>query len=367
MRLATRSTWLIGWLAVAGGCAPTAQRPSPRGGLVVLPTPTAVPRVVVFGGLSAFVERAERPSALAEFLYGPQPQDSIALRNPQGMARVGASVLTCDQGRFEVRAIELGTGRAGSWGDADHPPRCPVDVTTDGAGRVYVADTTLRAVLVYADDGKYVASLVPPTANRFRPCSVLARDGVVYVGDLASRQIARYDAVKGEWLPPWAPPRGERGFVAPTGLATTTDGTLLIADAVEAVVHRVSADGTWLEPIGRPGRGEGEFVRPKHVCCTPSGMIAVTDAGRQSVMVFDARGRFVVEVAQAGADGRGFSLPSGLLAMMPDAEPGLAARVKAASAEPVDDWVIVSDTMGGQPLTLLGIVASAREEGTDGP
>lgn len=318
----------------------------------------------MYGTLGALAGAPEQSSALERFLYGPAPQVGGVLRHPLGMAVLGDRLIVCDQGLPGLVAIDLNTNRSRLWGDADHPPRCPVDVTADADGRVYVADTTLRAVLVHEPDEGFDGALPGPPERQdaFRPCSLLAHDGVLYVGDLAGRRIERFDLAGRAYLSPLTPPPEALPIAAPTGIAATDRRELLVADAIQQVVHRIRPDGTWLDPVGRPGRGRGQFVRPKHVAVGRSGLIYVTDSGRQSLLVFRGDGSFLFEIASsAPGQWEGFSLPEGLVTLPADQAPGLTSKLRESGRDVPEEIVIVSDALGGVSLTVIGIVLPDAE------
>ena len=347
------------WVAglAASGCASSDRRVGVPSGLAFFPEKDRLPRVVVYGGLADVLPRYDATPALERFLYGPNDAGKTALCNPQGMAMLADRLLVCDQGQAAVLAIRLTDGQSRPWTDARHPPRCPVDVTVCEEGRVYVADTELRAVLVYDAGGRFVEKLAPtgsPTP-RFRPCAVLAHGGVLYVGNSAERRVDRWRIADRRWLAPLLAPEGEPALIAPTGLARTADGVLLIADAVQGTVHRVAADGRWLRPLGTRGGGVGEFLRPKQVCCAASGLTLVADAGRRSVLVFDRNGQYIAEVRGQPDGWPGWTLPMGLVAVQTRHVPGLARLAESGTDRRPDECVIVSDSLGAPSLTILGI------------
>jgi sugar lactone lactonase YvrE len=329
----------------------------------IFPDAAAIPRVVVCGGLIELLPRFDVTPALEMFLYGPTNEGRTLLRNPQGMALVGNILLICDQGRADVIAVDLASGKSVGWCDEDHPPRCPVAIAADATGHVYVADTTLRSVLVYSFNGKFVEELAPsPERERsFRPCAVAIHEQVLYIGDLGGRCVARWNRETQGWLAPICAPEDGDPIVAPTGVALTHEGTLLIADALQGCVFRVTSDGRWLSAIGRPGREQGQFVRPKQVCCTRSGLVLVSDAGRQSVLVFRADGQYVTEVHDRPPDWRGFTLPAGILAVEKEEAGLIDGYLEAKQRSKADAYVIVSDALGVPSLTLLGVVTEAGE------
>ena len=352
--------WVMGAFTVAGCATGPSAQPS-MSAVATFLSACDESRVVVYGELRKVLPVFDATPPLERFLYGPNDFGKTVLRNPQGMALLGEQLLVCDQGWPDVIAINLRTGMSFPWTDADHLPRCPVDIGTDPAGQVYVADTTLRAVLVYDSKGMFVEELVPngDLAERFRPCAVLVIDGVLHIGNLSGRRVDRWDVKQRVWLSPRRPPREGPSLIAPTGLGVTPEGVLLIADALRARIFRVQPDGQWLTPIGQPGLKRGELVRPKQVCCTPSGLILVSDAGRQSVMVFDARGRCVMEIHEQEDGWPGLTLPMGLLVVPSDriATPDETG----AGSEPGRTYVIVSDSLRGTPLTLMDVVVREVE------
>jgi DNA-binding beta-propeller fold protein YncE len=328
------------------------------------------------------------------FLYGPNDYGKLAVRNPQGMALLGNVLLVADQGLPDLVAIDLATGRSLPFTHPDHRPYCPVDVATDGQ-RVYVADAKAGRVIVYDPHGQRLEELAPPgaqplpvggpasstggrasrppsgspetppspAAHPFRPVSVLTSANILYIGNVAGHNVERFDLTTRQWLDPLAPPADAKPLAAPTGLDMLPDGTLLIVDAVQGHVLRYTRDGQWLAPLGRPGRRAGEFVRPKHVAHTPSGLILITDAGRQSVLVFDADGRHLMELHETDTHWRGFTLPTGVLALPPAS---LAPVFNQRNTPPpADEYLLVSDELGAPGLTLVGFITHPRPEVPD--
>lgn len=376
-----RTVQPLAWRAIAaiaaivpGGCAVPQRTTAVRTRPVCIPDEHTVPRVIVYGSLGRLRPDQDQSSPLERFLYGPDAGRILPdrLRNPQGMTLWTDRLLVCDQGVPELVSVDLSTGRRRSWGDADHPPRCPVDVASDTEGNVYVADTTLGAVLLYDAHQRFRGQLVNPAAGPFRaaavrsrPSAVLVRDNTLYVGDVGTHTLARYDLARQRWLVPLVPDRDLPPLVAPVGLCATRDGVILVVEGVGGIVHRVMPDGQWSRPIGAPGRGPGQFVRPKHVCCTPSGLILVTDAGRQSVLVFDPTGRFLLEVA-GGPEWPGFTFPAGIVALASlDAE-AVMQHMNTNGATQPDECVIVSDTLSDASLTVLGVIVREPQEQTSG-
>lgn len=361
---------VLAGIALASGCAPTPDAGAWREP-VAFDGGRGQPGVLVYGNLAGLLSHHDETPALDLFLYGPNTEERSLLRNPQGMTMLGDWLLVCDQGRPAIIGINLATGQSRTWSEQSRGPRCPVDLCTDGS-QVYVADTTNRAVLVYGTNGRFVRELYPagsaqpvaPTPNavappvrRFRPASVRVREGVLYIGDLGGRCVARYDLSGSSWLSPILSPAGYPPIAAPTGLDFAPDGTLCVVDSLQQRVLRFAPDGTALLPIGAPGRGPGQLVRPKSVACTDAGLLFVTDAGRQSVLVFFQDGRLLTEIHEQ-APWRGFTLPAGVLKLPPTQS--LADAIAKRQWAATDEMIVVSDAMGGMPLILTGLVRVER-------
>ena len=344
----------VGCTHVGGGAASWRER-------AVLGGEGSGVRVAVYGDLFAHLPKYNATPALDEFLYGPVDDGHTILRNPQGMALAGTTLLVCDQGYQDVIGINLANGRSWSWADREHLPKCPVGITVGPDGRVYVADTTLCTVLVYEADGRFVQPIaresqpLPEGGRRgptYRPCSVAIAGIVLYIGNLGGRCLERYD-LNGGWLEPLCPPREHVNFFAPTGLAVAPTGLILVTDSIQGQVFRVTPEGRWLEPMSNFGRLEGELVRPKQLAWTGGGLIAVTDAARQSLALFNGEGQGVAEVHEVEAGWTGWTLPAGVLALSREQAAPLLAH---GAPEPApDEYLLVSDTLGRISITLLGI------------
>ena len=75
------------------------------------------------------------------------------------------------------------------------------------------------------------------------------------------------------------------GFSAPTGLATTPAGEILVADTGNDRIVRLDAAGALLNVYTAPNDGRGgSFAAPRGVAVYPNGVIVVADTGNQRVV-----------------------------------------------------------------------------------
>lgn len=343
-------------LCVCSGCVATqrsVEGPPPPIKFTVGDPPA---RVSVYRDLTERAQPTAKISKLEAFLYGPAEPSRRRLRNPLGMAVHATDLYVCDQGLPGVVRVNLVTGSMRIFSRPSERPASPVDVAVDSGGRVYVADATYRRVLVYDDEGRLLKELAPERgdASSFLPSALLVSDRTLYVADRGTRSIERYEIDHERWTSTPFVSDDRVNFGAPTGLAMTGDGILLVADAVLGVVHRIASDGTPLSPIGARGRGTGQLVRPVQVACSASGRVYVSDAARQSVVVFDSAGRYLLEIAGPEGSWLGMTLPIGVVSIQDYAASAKSDR-PAGPNDRADEWIVVSDCIGADSLVVIGV------------
>lgn len=200
-------------------------------------------------------------------------------------------------------------------GSADTPMVNPHGAAVDAAGRLYVVDTFLRKVHVYDPKGKrYSAFPERGKGALVSPIGIAVDDrrGRIYVSDSAAGAVRVFTREGGK--PAGEIRGGEMG--RPTGIAIhAAKDELLVLDTVHAGILRFSlADHRLKGIVGKEGEGDGSFHAPTHIAVSRSGNILVTDSLNHRVQVFDPEGRFLRGFGGPG-DGPGtFSRPKGVAA-----------------------------------------------------
>ncbi len=116
----------------------------------------------------------------------------------------------------------------------------PIDVATDDSGTIYVADRRLPGIWKLADGEMTI--LVQGTSTFRTPlnairCVSVGRDGTIYAGDSATREVFRVSA-EGELTPLT---NGEIGI--PMDIAEDSNGNLYVTDTELHRVWRVPNEG----------------------------------------------------------------------------------------------------------------------------
>jgi DNA-binding beta-propeller fold protein YncE len=185
----------------------------------------------------------------------------------------------------------------------------------------------------------------PPDSTVHKPMAVVARGGLIHVGDPGAGGVHRFDTAHGRYtlvkgpkgarLPspvglavdaagvvyvadsvlarvfvirPGADEAAPLALAAtlkqPTAIAVAPDGRLYVVDTTAHVIRVFAANGDALATIGGRGTGPGEFNYPTHIALGPQGRILVNDALNYRIQVFDAAGHFVSAFGRHG-DGTG--------------------------------------------------------------
>jgi len=198
----------------------------------------------------------------------------------------------------------------------------PIGVAIDrNSGTLYVADNTAKRVVVFDKDGNYLRAIGGPEYFR-RPSGVtVSPDGaqiyVVDTGGVDSQEHHMYifDAFSGEHLKTVGDRGTESGqFNLPLQAATAPDGTVYVVDGGNFRIEGFNYDGTFKNAFGAIGRRSGQFSRPKGIATDKDGNIYVVDAAFGNFQIFNPQGQLLLFVGDRGFDGRPgeYMLPAGV-------------------------------------------------------
>ena len=198
----------------------------------------------------------------------------------------------------------------------------PIGVAVDpNNGTLFVADNTANRVVVFDKDGKYLRS-IGGTDYFTRPSGVaVSPDGsklyVVDTGGVDSQNHKMYifDAYTGEHLKSVGSRGTENGeFNLPLQAATAPDGTVYVVDGGNFRVQAFYPDGTFKMSYGAIGRRSGQFSRPKGIAADKEGNTYVVDAAFGNFQIFNPQGQLLLFVGDRGFKGLPgeYMLPAGI-------------------------------------------------------
>ncbi|MFZ5861460.1 MAG: 6-bladed beta-propeller [Nitrospirota bacterium] len=195
----------------------------------------------------------------------------------------------------------------------------PRGVTTDADGRVYVTDVSQHRVVVYDEKGEFVLAM-GLRGQLDKPVGVAVNDAlkrvyVVSTGSTAtqSHKVTVFDATNGNVLFEFGGRGVEDGKLNfPTNVVTDAEGKVYVMDSFNFRVQIFDADGKFLSKFGGIGTGFGQFSKPKGIGVDSEGHIYVSDAAFNNVQIFDRDGRLLLFFGEMGTRRGQFWLPAGL-------------------------------------------------------
>lgn len=304
-------------VAVAVACAPSPARETldhaARGKPLAWPQPPARARIRFVAAVRSPTDLGVRPSVwqkLGGLVAGKQKDWLI---RPIGVAAKESVIYVADPGAAALWVVDRRRGgfhkveRAGP--DAFVSP---VAVAVGRDDRIYVADSYLGKVFIFAKDLTLGGTIEGGELARPAGLAIDEPRDRLYVADSATHRIAVYS---GDGRPGGA--IGERGtgdgeFNFPTHVAVDRAGDVYVTDALGFRVQLFTPDGRFAGRFGRHGDTSGDFARPKGIALDGEGHVYVVDALFDAVQIFDRRGRFLLSFGERGVGSGQFWLPVGL-------------------------------------------------------
>ncbi|WP_455376739.1 6-bladed beta-propeller [Kaarinaea lacus] len=198
----------------------------------------------------------------------------------------------------------------------------PIGVAVDrNNGTVYVADNSGNRVVAYDKDGKYLRAIGGSDYfNRPSGVAVSPDGSKVYVIDTGgvdsqNHRMYIFDAFTGEHLKTVGSRGTESGqFNLPLQAAAAPDGTVYVVDGGNFRIQAFYPDGTFKSEFGAIGRRSGQFSRPKGIATDNDGNTYVVDAAFGNFQIFNPQGRLLLYVGDRGFEGKPgeYMLPAGV-------------------------------------------------------
>ena len=187
----------------------------------------------------------------------------------------------------------------------------PLDIKSDGQGKVYVTDVGMAKIFVYDMVKKDVHFLDSGRSKGFARPSSIALDaaGNLYVAENEDKTISVFD--KTERLVRTIELAGKITSFA--GIAVDSERQRLVC--VDMRAHKVevfSLKGDPILTIGGPGESDGKFNYPNPVTLSKNGEIYVGDAMNARIQVFSPDGKFLRKFGHRGDGPSEFELLKGV-------------------------------------------------------
>lgn len=308
---------LLGVLLLSA-CTPSAPQVTQR---FFFPPPPIEPKIEYLKGY--FSDRDLKPegrSLLEEYVLG-ETRPKALFTTPVDVASDGAGrVFVADSGARQVLVLDLGNNSHRILaGGMEHSFGLPYSVTFADDGRLYVSDVVTRRVDVFDEREKYLFSIEDPDLDRPTAVAVDKQQGIIYVVDTSNHRLARFD-LQGKLIDYFGKRGSDPGqFNFPVDVDVDDLGHVYVLDSLNCRVQVFAATGEFLRMFGERGTADGSFGIPKNLTVSNSGHVYVTDALAHKVVVFSTDGELLLRigsksVVKKGISPGGFYLPRGIAA-----------------------------------------------------
>jgi len=308
-------------LALAIGEYSAASQAPPAGGkdvgapALVWPLPPDSPRIRYLDALHGSDDFKKKPGFWKKLLLGADREKGIALRKPYGVATDSAGrVYVTDTGLGAVVVFDS-TARVVRLLGLKGQVRLstPIGIAVDARDRVFVADADLDRVFCFGADGEVLLALGGDEGLKNPAGIAVDRErGRLYVADSHLHRIFVY-GTDGGFVGTWGTRGGGKGeFNFPTNVALDRRGNVYVVDTGNFRVQVFDSEGSFLSTFGEAGDVPGRFHRPKGIALDSEGHIYVVDAAFNNFQVFDPQGGLLLFVGVVGKEPGQFWLPAGI-------------------------------------------------------
>ena len=305
------------------GCAEIQTGDGMAKGVLVFPPPPDEPRFTYERTIysAADVVPDSSDSALRRLVTG-ESRSGEGLAKPYAIAVHQGRIFVSDSAERFVKVFDWPQGRFFRIGE-EEPGRLmkPLGIDVDRNGNLYVADASLRAILVYDRDGRYLRKIGGEKMfDRLSSVSVDSKASRLYVVDIGGVQsenhrVRVFDPSNGNHLFDFGKRGKEPGeFNLPRDIAIGKEGQLYVVDGGKFRVQVFEGDGKYRQAFGTVGRQMGNFARPKEVATDREGNVYVADAAFGNFQIFNPDGDLLMFVGgRSEVDGPAkYMLPSGI-------------------------------------------------------
>ena len=265
------------------------------------------------------VDTSITEATLEELLTGGSSStaQNIPLRKPYAIAVHQGRLFVSEPSTGIVKVFDVPGNKYFTIG-SEEPGRLimPLGLDVDGAGNLYVADITAKAVMVYDRDGNFLRKLAggkigePPLFKRLSSVAVDKKGEKIYavdIGGTASSQpedhrVRVFDAKTGSHLFDIGKRGGGPGeFNLAKDAIIDRDNNLLVVDSANFRVQVFDAAGKFLRMFGKLGQQLGDFGRPKEIAVDAANNIYVVDAMFLNFQILTPEGKLLMSIG-SGSD-----------------------------------------------------------------
>ena len=320
---------LLASIVGMSGCVTVTKRDLDQVGrsarTLVFPAPPDEPRFVFERAIrnSADVVPEADESALKRALTGSSQAAGEPLAKPYAIAVHKGKIFVSDSVGRSVRVFDVPARNYYKIGEDDGDGRIskPLGIDVDDKGNLYVADATLKQILIFDSEGKFLRKFGGTKYfDRLSSVTVDSSGDRVYVVDIGGvssdkHMVRVFNGVTGAHLFDI----GKRGsgdgeFNLPRDVAIGKDGRIYVVDGGNFRVQIFDKDGKFIKGFGSVGKQLGNFARPKEIATDRDGNVYVADTAFGNIQIFTADGELLMFIGERSEQDQpaGYMLPSGV-------------------------------------------------------
>lgn len=270
---------------------------------------------------SADVEKDGENDAFKRIVTG-QVKTGVGMGKPFGVTVHKGRVFVSDTLKRMVMAYDKPEGKFFEIGTTTPGELFkPMGLDVDLKGNLYVCDATMKHVVVYDRDGKYLRTI--GKRDQFsRPAGLTVNPQgtkvfVVDTGGVQSNKhrIVVFNAQTGEFLYNISKRGSAEGELnLPREASIGADGNLYVVDGGNFRIQVFTQAGKYLRSFGAIGRRGGQFSRPKGLAVDRYGNVYVADAAFGNFQIFNSKGQLLLAIGRRNSKpgSAHFMLPAGL-------------------------------------------------------
>lgn len=310
---------IVGMVVFFAGCA--AQQPQTARRFFWPPLPER-PRIE---WLKAYYSQQDFPkSGFSKFLQTiAGEEDAFSFNKPLDIKSNGkGKVYVTDAGLQGVVVYDMVKHDVHMLGrdEAAGMFRQVVGVTVDDVDNIYVSDAEKNLVLVFTPDEKPLRTInLADHVVKGGGLAIDVKRQRLFVVDTRGHKIVVFD-LAGKYLFSF----GQRGdadgsFNYPIDVEVNSKGEVVVADSMNARIQIFDSEGKFLRKFGRRGDGPGDFQIIKAVAIDSDDNIYITDGKGHKLEIYSTNGDYLLTVGglysvlQTGKEAPGgFLIPQGV-------------------------------------------------------
>lgn len=295
------------------GCAADSPVKEEEIGDLVWPLPPEQPRIRFLAEYKGQNDLGKKESLKKSWL-GEEDEAELKLDKPYGVTSSadGSRIYVTDTKMhavvvFDLKAKKVSTLQTDAMGGLISP----MEISLDKRGRIFVADSVRKEVLVLSPEGKTLMVL-GKKEELGRPTGLAVDDARnrLYVADTGKHRIVVYD-LEGKHLFSF----GERGSESeqlnyPVNLVLDRKGNLLVSDTGNFRIQVFDGEGKHLRAFGQLGDSFGSFSRPKGIAVDSDNNTYVVDGAFNNFQIFNQEDRLLLFIGTMGRQPGMFWLPT---------------------------------------------------------